>query len=82
MKKHRTAIVTAFTVEVSCPYCGDPLPSPAGSHFWELQEVADAATVDKGNRICNACDKPLRISYQSRVSCDPIAASPSAGEES
>lgn len=73
--KRRTAIVTAFTVEVSCPHCGDPLPSPTGSHFWELREVAEAAAVDRGDRVCDACDEPLRISYQSRVTCDPITPS-------
>lgn len=91
MSRRRTAIITAFTVEVSCPHCGESLPSPTGSFFWELREVAEAATVDKGDRTCDSCDEPLRISYQSRVSCDPIAVtdgranfvmSPPTGEES
>lgn len=61
----RNAIIVAAAVEVHCPHCGDPQPSPGnGSFMWEPHEV----TAQQGDRVCNACDHPFRLIAQNRMS--------------
>lgn len=64
----RNAVITAATLEVCCPHCGDPQPNPRdGSHLWMPEEVKQqiAETVQ---RVCVACDEPFALIEQSRVS--------------
>jgi predicted RNA-binding Zn-ribbon protein involved in translation (DUF1610 family) len=63
-KRSRSAVVTAFTVEIRCPHCGEPQPSPgSGSHFWTIDEMRS----QEGPKTCTACDEPFRLLAQSRV---------------
>ena len=63
-KARRNAIITAATVEVGCPHCGEPQPSPVtGSHLWLPAEVAK----EEGPRTCVSCDETFRLHAQSRV---------------
>jgi hypothetical protein len=64
--RKRPALVTAATLEVQCPHCGDPQPSPGnGSHLWTPAEVSTS----QGPRECDACDEPFTLHAQSRVDC-------------
>lgn len=60
----RNAIIVAAVLEVHCPHCGEPQPSPrCGAHLWEPDEVHAFA----GDRICNACEGSFKLLQQSRV---------------
>lgn len=55
------AILVAASVEVTCPWCGEPQPSPGdGSHLWLPSEVV-AAELEKRCLSCTACDEPIHI---------------------
>jgi uncharacterized Zn-finger protein len=61
----RAALIVAASVEVTCPYCGEPQPNPNdGSHLWLPEEVRSA----QGTRTCVSCDEPFYLHAQSRVS--------------
>ena len=75
-KQTRTAIITAVTVEVCCPHCGDPQPSPDnGSHAWMPGQVV----AEQGEKVCVACDEPFVLHAQSRVSVDAVEAQQGRG---
>ena len=58
------AIIATGTVEVQCPHCGEPQPSPDnGSHVWLAQQVQQT----QGKRVCVACDERFILSAQNRV---------------
>jgi hypothetical protein len=64
----RNAIIVAASVEVQCPHCGEPQPSPGnGSHIWLPSEVSH---VTGGQRQCVSCEEPFTIIAQSRVSIE------------
>jgi hypothetical protein len=66
-RRKRPAILVAVTVEVQCPHCGDPQPSPNnGSHLWTTTEVSES----QGPKECVACDEPFTLHAQSRVSVE------------
>ena len=61
----RPAIIVAATVEVQCPHCGEPQPSPDnGSHVWMPGQVVTA----QGKKTCVSCDEEFQLNAQSRVS--------------
>jgi hypothetical protein len=63
--RNRVAIISAFSLEVSCPHCGEPQPAPDnGSEMWMPSQVVAA----QGPRTCVACDEAFVIHAQSRVS--------------
>ncbi len=63
----RPAIITAVSLNVCCPYCGEPQPAPDnGSDAWMPSQVDPEAA--KGSRTCVSCDKTFRIDIQTRVS--------------
>lgn len=52
------AQIFAASLEVHCPECGEPQPSPEnGSDIWTIQEVQD----NQGHRVCVACDEPFDL---------------------
>ncbi len=64
MKKN--AIITAVSLEVGCPECGEPQPSPeTGSEIWLIDEVKAS---DGSERKCVSCDVTFRVIFHSRVS--------------
>ncbi len=64
MKKY--AIISAASLEVGCPDCGEPQPSPDnGSHLWTPGEVTAASSTQ---HTCTACDLVFTIIAQNRVS--------------
>ena len=68
MAKHRTATITAVSLEVLCPFCGEPQPNPnTGSHTWLPHEVADAAAKAGARILCTACDAMSLLHSRSRV---------------
>lgn len=61
----RGVVVTAFTVEVCCPACGEPVPSTdGGSHFWTLEELTRR---EDETLSCNACEEDLIVRRPKRV---------------
>jgi endogenous inhibitor of DNA gyrase (YacG/DUF329 family) len=61
----RNAIISAAALEVGCPFCGEPQPSPSdGSHLWYPSQVME----NQGARNCVSCDKPFTVHVQNRVS--------------
>jgi hypothetical protein len=63
----RSAIIVAATVEVQCPYCGDPQPSPDnGSHAWMPSQIVTL----QGPRVCVSCEEQFILHTQSRVSVE------------
>jgi hypothetical protein len=72
----KAAMIQAAALEVICPHCGDPQPSPDnGSHMWMPEQV----TVAQGIVTCVACDEKFRIHAQSRVVV-ALALPPLSGE--
>jgi transposase-like protein len=64
----RSALITAVTVEVNCPHCGEPQPAPDnGSHVWVPSQVSKA---DGARHECVSCDKTFVIHAQRRVAVD------------
>jgi len=64
----KQATVVASTVEVTCPHCGEPQPSPDnGSHAWVPSQVVAA----QGRRVCVSCDEPFQLNAQNRVTVQP-----------
>lgn len=61
----RTTLVVAVSVNVLCPYCGEPQPSRDGSEQWMDADFGDEPPL---LRECVSCDKPMRVFQQSRVS--------------
>ena len=60
----RQATIVAATVEVFCPHCGEPQPSPDnGSHAWMPSQVV----VAQGKKVCVSCDEPFQLNEQNRV---------------
>jgi DNA-directed RNA polymerase subunit RPC12/RpoP len=60
----RNAIVVAVTLEVQCPHCGEPQPSPDnGAHSWMPSQVQTA----QGTRTCVSCEEPFELHAQGRV---------------
>lgn len=65
-KARRNAIIVAVTVEVQCPHCGEPQPSPDnGSHAWMIGQVM----AEQGPKVCVSCDESFVLRAQNRVSC-------------
>lgn len=61
----RNAVLTAVTIEVRCPHCGDPQPGPDGS---EVVDVPTAKDMCNGDRIlCTSCDEPIRMAWNDKV---------------
>jgi hypothetical protein len=64
-REKRLARIVAVAVEVRCPYCAEPQPSPDnGYYMWDPSQVSAA----QGPRTCISCDEPFTIHAQSRVS--------------
>jgi predicted RNA-binding Zn-ribbon protein involved in translation (DUF1610 family) len=64
----RNAIIVAASVEVQCPHCGEPQPSPDnGSHVWMTSQVAALSGQVK---TCVSCDETFTVQAQSRVSVE------------
>jgi len=60
----KRAQVVATSVEVWCPHCGEPQPSPTnGAFLWLLEEVE----ANQGARMCDACDERFVLHSASRV---------------
>lgn len=67
MSASRAARIVAPAVEVQCPHCGEPQPSPGnGSHIWLPSEVSKR----QGSRTCVSCDEAFELHAQSRVSVE------------
>lgn len=66
----RNAIIVAGTVEVRCPWCGEPQPSPDDSDFWVPSQVI----THEGDRVCVSCDEPFRLLAQSRATIETLEA--------
>jgi len=64
-ERRRKVSVVAATVELTCPHCGEPQPSPGGSHLWTIQEALDAQ--QDPLRDCAACNEPITIAMPNRV---------------
>lgn len=65
MASPKRAQLFAGAVEVFCPYCGEPQPSPdSGSHLWEVRLVLKRAGE---TRACAACCARFRLSVGKRV---------------
>ena len=63
----KVAQITACTVEVACPHCGEGQPNPDNGAFsWTPAEVSAA----QGPRRCVGCDEEFRIVAQSKVPCE------------
>lgn len=59
MPQPRGTVTTAPSLEVGCPYCGEPQPSPeSGSHIWTPDELKQKAGE---RRECVSCDKEIII---------------------
>lgn len=61
----RGAVYSATAVEVSCPHCQETLPSPIGSFFWTMQELA-AAITDRPTRTCDSCEEDFVLHQESK----------------
>lgn len=61
--------VVASGIEVLCPFCGEPQPSPGnGSFIWLSEELATVALDSKrANRQCVSCDVDIRVVAPARV---------------
>lgn len=59
MAKMRKAKFEALTVNVVCPYCGEPQPNSTGSDMWDSQDVLESSQM----RRCNAfaCQKEMLV---------------------
>lgn len=61
----KRAILFAPAIEVTCPHCGEPLPSPDnGSDMWLPTQVRDASGQTK---TCDSCDEPFVIADENKV---------------
>jgi transposase-like protein len=57
----RPAQIIAATVEICCPHCGEPLPSPdSGSDAWLPEQIPK----DSPKYTCNSCDEEFRVMFQ------------------
>lgn len=65
--RKRLVSVVAVSVEVHCPHCGDPLPSPTGSHLWTSDELRAVATHGEGLASCSACDEPIILDMPAAI---------------
>lgn len=64
MATKRLALIVAAAVEVHCPYCQEPQPSPDnGSDMWYPHQVE----AKQGPATCVSCDEPFIIATQSKV---------------
>lgn len=60
----RPAQIHAASLEVVCPYCGEPQPSPeTGSHIWTVDEVRSKT----GPHTCVSCDRQMTIGLSSKA---------------
>lgn len=68
LKKHlRAAVINAVSVEVCCPHCGAPQPSPDnGSEMWLPSQVKAVAAVAP-QHVCVSCDEPFTVEAHTRV---------------
>ena len=63
----RSAVIVAASLEVHCPFCGEPQPAPDnGAHTWMPSQVSAA----QGKCVCVACEEAFTIHAQSRVSVE------------
>ena len=64
MAMKRQAQIFAHSLEVCCPYCGEPQPAPSnGSDSWLIEEVA----LHIGPKTCVSCDKDFQLNIQTKV---------------
>lgn len=67
----RPAQIVAHKLEVHCPYCGEPQPSPDdGSDVWTPEEVR----ASESRRECVACDKTFLLSLTTKAKVPPCSA--------
>lgn len=64
-RARRGAVYAATAVEVTCPHCQETLPSPTGSFFWTMSEVAEAIA-RQPDRTCDSCDEPFVMRQESK----------------
>ena len=61
----RAAVVSAATIEVCCPKCGEPQPEPRdGSHLWTSEQLKASAGQ---RRECVSCDAPMFLDAPNKV---------------
>lgn len=66
----RQAQLVATTLNVLCPYCGEPQPNPDdGSEQWETRQVERAN--ETGAKDCVSCERKFRVFPRSRVEVSP-----------
>lgn len=61
----RSAVYAATAVEVTCPHCQAELPSPTGSFFWTVSELARAIR-EEPSKTCNSCDEAFVLRQESK----------------
>ena len=60
----KRAVLVASAIEIRCPHCGEPQPSPDnGSDMWLPFQVE----AFQGVRKCVSCDKPFDIQAMSKI---------------
>jgi RNase P subunit RPR2 len=56
------ALITATTVQVTCPKCKEPLPEPgSGSFQWETNQVFAAIMCSCGTPVTVVIPKTVRV---------------------
>lgn len=64
-RKPPAAILSAASIEVGCPWCGEAQSEPAlGSHLWAPHEIVAARDQP---RNCISCHEPYRIARATHV---------------
>jgi hypothetical protein len=61
----RNAQIIAATIEICCPHCGEPLPSPDnGSDAWLPKDIP---TDEQKAYTCNSCEEQFRVMFQNKA---------------
>lgn len=66
MSAPRRAQIVATSVEVRCPYCGEPQPDCHGSLLWLPGQVSKLADVER-RRLCFECDRHFLLVPATKV---------------
>lgn len=71
MAAPRPAQIIAVALEVHCPYCDEPQPSPDdGADRWDSAEIL----YSEGKHECVSCDKVFLLSSTTKAQVRPCSA--------